>query len=406
MTNLTDHSGCDTSTGPDSLANQPVRSAVGVEVTLADGRRWLDVTAALASCLGHRPEPLLRAIEAVCGQHLGFGPPLFHDTIAAGSESQPQIDFESGGLQHLALLPSVSEAIEAAIQIVHAAAGAPSTAAVEGQAAAGGRRIITLLGADHGSTLGCRAASGRIVAATSPPLVPGFRHVAAGDLAALGKAIDDHTAAVMLAPVDWNAGGVPLAADYLQQVRRLCDQHGLWMIVDESRLPAACSGHWFFHQAAGIKPDLVVASAGWTGGLPGGWLLRGDSVETPAIAEPQQPLLAAVIQATIAEVETLGGPQGALAAIAWWSTSLAAAFDGFPFVTQWQADGLWTVIRLDFEASELSLQLARHGLHAAVSSQTTLLACPPLTLGEQLAASLFDRLRQGLESIERERIES
>src|SRR5690606_33869579 len=117
------------------------------------------------------------------------------------------------------LVPSATEANEAAIGIARVIAAAQSDSGDSG-AGTPRERIITLLGSIHGDTLACRSASGRIADQLhGGPLMAGFRHIAPGDVRALSKAVDETTAAVLLAPVDWSRGGEPFDADYLLEVR-------------------------------------------------------------------------------------------------------------------------------------------------------------------------------------------
>src|SRR5690606_32202008 len=148
----------------------------------------------------------------------------------------------------ISLLPSAAQANEWAIRI------ARTLAADREENQSSRYRIITLLGSDHGDTLACRSASGQVAGqAVGGPLAAGFQHVAPGDLRGLSKAVDTNTAAVLLSPVDWNRGGEPLPAEYLTEVRQLCDTHAALLIVDETRLPPAVSGQWFFHQTQGVE---------------------------------------------------------------------------------------------------------------------------------------------------------
>ena len=433
------------------MSNQQtaIVSANGIEITDGSGRVLIDLAAAMASSLGHRDAAVVDAILQAAGANLGSG----FDSVGPSDLRSLGEPFDS--FAAIAITPSVSEANERAIRIARQAGQLRD--AGSGDGGTGDRyRIITLLGGDHGDTLACRSAGGRIDdQAALLPLAAGFRHVAPGDARALEKAIDAQTIAILLAPVDWTRGGEPFAAEYLRQIRKICDERGLLLIVDETRLPVAISGKWFFHQAADISADIVTASAGWTGGLPGGLIFvadsahaaaihgsaaidRGDSLQnessgdddaggasefgfkvqfcgrsTMPIGETDYPLLRAVIATTAGKIVASGGPGQIADAATRWDEAWQAFVDGFEFVSGCMTVGLWAVTRFDLPVGEVRSAAEKHGLRWIQSSDTTLLACLPILDsaigGKGLSSTseeLVQKLRLTLETIERQTIES
>jgi hypothetical protein len=410
-------------------------SALGIEITSGDGTTLIDLAAAMASSLGHRDGAVVDAILRSTETNLGSG----FDSI--GPEALRSLGEPFDSFAAIKITASASEANECAIRIARAAGQS-------GDDTSGARfRIITLLGSDHGDTLACRSAGGRVEnQAALLPLAAGFRHVSPGDARAVEKAIDGQTIAVLLSPVDWSRGGEPYDGEYLRQIRKICDDRGLLMIVDETRLPAAISGNWFFHQAAEITPDIVTASAGWTGGLPGGLVFVADSAHAAAtiggtstssgddddsnddgeiagknhfwpstampIGEIDYPLLRAVIAATAEKIVATGGPGQIADAAQQWDQSWQSFVEGFEFVSGCVTAGFWAVTRFDLPVSEVRRVAQKHGLRWVESSDTTLLACLPIldrADDDNRVSSegeLFQKLRMSLETIERQTIES
>lgn len=397
-----------------------VQLSAGIEITAADGGLQLDLLAAMASSLGHRHERILSALSAVADTFLGPGA-VVNQWVEPQRERrrlEPQgWDAPFSEFAAVRLLPSASEATDLAIQLarrIGLSAEIPS-GGDRGVAARDAYRVITLLGSDLGDTLACRSASGTFERQDSlGPLVPGFRHVAAGDLRAIEKSIDAQTAAILLAPVDWNRGGAAWDAGFLPKVRELCDAKNLLLILDETRVPAAITGHWFYHQTAEIRPDIVLASAGWTGGLPGGLLLvtREDHAAIALADDPSNrgdsdyPLLLEIVRATAAGIESLGGPEGAMELTETWDAGWRELVEGFEFLADIECQGLWAVLRSDIDAHGIAAACDRAGVRLAVTSDTTLLACPPLSVTANNLTEIFARLRSGLEMVERETIES
>lgn len=395
-----------------------VRLSAGIEITTAGGAPRLDLLAAMASSLGHRHERILLALSAVADTYLGPGviPSQWvepqRQRLAPQGWDAPFSEFAT-----VRVLPSASEAIDLAIQLARriGLAGEATSRGDRGTATRDAYRVITLLGSDLGGTLAGRSASGTFERQGSlGPLVPGFRHVAPGDLRAIEKSIDSQTVAIMLAPVDWNRGGGAWDVDYLPKLRELCDAKNLLLILDETRLPAAISGRWFYYQTAEIRADVVVASAGWTGGLPGGlvMLTREDHAaiafadDSSNRGDSDYPLLLEIVRATVAGIESLGGPEQAIALADIWQVGLQELVEGFEFLADVECQGLWAVLRSDIDAHGIAAACGRAGLRVAVTTDTTLLACPPLSVTANNLTEIFTRLRSGLEMVERETIES
>ncbi len=425
------------------MDTQPAKivSSHALELTDAAERQVSDLVAALASSLGHRHRDVVGAITAACQSHLG----CWQDSAAASPLADGSEPFSA--FADTCVVPSASEANEWAIRISRSVGGlgargglAASGLSSEGRGGSERHRIVTLLGGDHGDTLACRSANGRVAdQAIGGPLAPGFRHVAPGDVRALQQAVDSTAAAVLLSPLDWNRGGEPFDSDYLLEARRICDANGALLVIDETRLPTAISGHWFFHQSHPFDADIVTASAGWTGGLPGGLVLvnqlvidRLESLE-PTLSKGQEatwgsaaaetggpfslrgagllpsrdyPVLRAIIEATATAIQQQGGPEHVRELAGQWADAWQNLTDGFEFISQTTTIGLLAVVHLDLPANDVVAAASRLGLRLLASGDTTLLACLPVNVSAQEITRTLGTLRNALETIERQTIES
>jgi acetylornithine/LysW-gamma-L-lysine aminotransferase len=117
------------------------------------------------------------------------------------------------------------------------------------------------------------------------PLVPGFSHVAYNNIEALDKAVTDETAAVILEVVQGEGGIYPASAGYMQAARRICDERGVLLIVDEIQTGFGRTGKMFAIQYFGVTPDLLTCAKSLAGGLPMGAVLIGKNVKnlTPGV---------------------------------------------------------------------------------------------------------------------------
>ena len=364
----------------------PIASSHGMTITDTRGNSVTDLVAGLASCLGHRHERIVAAVQRIAQSHLGS----VADTQA--DDDAPAIADQFPGFASALPFASSSDANEYAFYLAR-------SASVNAR-----YRVITLLGSDHGDTIALRSASGRVDAQSVGPVVPGFRHVMPGDIDAMRKAIDPVTAAICIAPVDWNRGGEPFDSSYLEAVQSLCREQNLLFMIDETRIPPGVGGTLFFHGRSSAEPDIVTASAGWCGGLPGGLTL----VRSPSVADVQrpQPPDVRLIRALILETAKTITKDKLLASIDEttdiWAATLDDLASGFDFVHRCVHAGLWTTIELDFPAADVAARARAGGLRIAVTGETTLLICPPLTAtGEQLMEAI-EPLRRTFEILERE----
>ncbi|MDC0738150.1 aspartate aminotransferase family protein [Cognatishimia sp. SS12] len=137
--------------------------------------------------------------------------------------------------------------------------------------------IIGFEGAFHGrSTAGIAAAGNEKMTHGFGPLMPGFKHVPWGDLAALQAAITETTGAVILEPVQGEGGIRPMADADLKAVREICDAAGILLILDEVQCGVGRTGKLFAHEWAGIRPDIMMVAKGIGGGFPLGAVLATE----------------------------------------------------------------------------------------------------------------------------------
>ncbi len=138
-------------------------------------------------------------------------------------------------------------------------------------------RVICCEGGFHGRTLATISAGGQEKhLAGFAPAVEGFDHVAYGNLNELRAAIGPETAAVLVEPIQGEGGLRAASADYLKGLRRVCDEYGLLMFLDEVQCGMGRSGRLFAHEYAGIEPDIVATAKGLGGGFPVGACLAKE----------------------------------------------------------------------------------------------------------------------------------
>jgi putrescine aminotransferase len=159
-----------------------------------------------------------------------------------------------GDLQYSFFTNSGAEAVEGAIKLARLSTGRPG--------------IIAMQEAFHGKTLGALSATGRAYYRTPfEPLVPGFTHVPFGDAGAVDAAIGPETGAVMLEPIQGEAGVVIPPPGYLRRVREICDRRGVLLIADEIQTGLGRTGRLFCVEHEDVTPDIMTLAKALGGGV-------------------------------------------------------------------------------------------------------------------------------------------
>jgi acetylornithine aminotransferase len=142
-------------------------------------------------------------------------------------------------------------------------------------------RVIAAQGAFHGRTMGALSLTGQ-PSKREPflPLIKGVKHVPYGDIEAMRKAVTKKTAMVIIEPIMGEAGVVVPPADYLQQLRQMCDDKGSLLVIDAVQTGMGRTGDWFGYEYSGITPDVITLAKGLGGGLPlGAMIALGKAAE-------------------------------------------------------------------------------------------------------------------------------
>jgi acetylornithine/N-succinyldiaminopimelate aminotransferase len=239
----------------------------GARVFDSEGRVYLDFVSGIAvNTLGHAHPALVKAISEQAKTMLHCSN-LYH--IPRQTELAEKLTVLSG-LDRAFFCNSGAEANEAAIKLArkfHYDQGSSR------------RTVISATQSFHGRLLSTLAATGQDkVKVGFDPLPPGFLHVPLNDIEALMSVVNEQTAAILLEPLQ-GEGGVNLAdMAYLQAVRKLCDKHGILLILDEVQTGIGRCGTMFAFEQASIRPDILTLAKGLGGGVPIGCMLAGETV--------------------------------------------------------------------------------------------------------------------------------
>jgi len=223
----------------------------------ADDKRYLDFVQGWAvNCLGHSPRVIVEALESQARRLINASPAFYNEPMA----KLATLIAETSGLGDVFLCNSGAEANEGAIKLARKWGARHRGGAFE---------IITMEHAFHGRTLATMSASGKPGWDTLfEPKVPGFPKVPLGDLEAVRRAITPMTTAVMLEPIQGEAGVLMAGDDWLRDLRQLTREAGILLIVDEIQTGIGRTGRLFGYEHAGIQPDIMTLGKGLGGGVP------------------------------------------------------------------------------------------------------------------------------------------
>ena len=252
----------------------PVRAVKGEGVWLYDesGKRYLDLVAGVAvNGLGHAHPKLVKALSEQLSTLIHCSN-LYEIPLAEAAAARIA---ELSGMDKVFFCNSGCEANEAAIKLARLWGNKKGV---------NNPNIIVAEKSFHGRTMATLSATGNSkIQAGFAPLVSGFVHVPYNDIAAIEAqaALHPNTVAVLVEPVQGEGGVNVPSVQYLQELRKLCDQHGWLLMLDEIQTGIGRTGTWFAHQHAGILPDVMTLAKGLGSGVPvGACVARGQAAET------------------------------------------------------------------------------------------------------------------------------
>ena len=232
-----------------------------------EGRRYLDwVQGWAVNCLGHSPIEVSEALTRQAATLINPSPAFYNEPAIELAELLTRHSV----FDHVFFASSGAEANEGAIKL----------ARKWGQVHKhGAHEIITFVNAFHGRTLATMSASGKPGWDTKfAPQVAGFPKAQLNDLESVRRLINDNSVAIMLEPIQGEAGVIPASREFLQALRALCDEHQLLLIFDEVQTGCGRTGPLFAYEDSGIEPDIMTLGKGIGGGTPLSALLARKDV--------------------------------------------------------------------------------------------------------------------------------
>ncbi|MBB4843880.1 acetylornithine aminotransferase [Paucibacter oligotrophus] len=354
-----------------------------------NGRRYLDGLGGIAvNTLGHAHPRLVPALQEQVAQLIHTSN-YYHVPL---QEALAAKLCELSGLSVAFFCNSGLEANEAALKIARKFGHDRGNANPE---------LLVFDGAFHGRSIATLSATANPkIHAGFGPLVPGFVRVPLNDIAAVEAALKAHPniTGIFLETIQGEGGVNPARIEFLQALRRVCDQHDILLMLDEVQCGIGRTGKWFAHQWAGIQPDVMPLAKGLGSGVPIGAVVCG-----PRAAKVMQPgnhgttfggnplaMRAGVETLKIMLEDDLLNNAAQVGAVL--KTALQEGLNGVAGVVEIRGQGLMLGIELDRPCGALLLRAAEAGLMISVTADRVVRLVPPLILSadeaRQIAALL------------------
>lgn len=363
----------------DTYRRWPIELTSGSGATLIDaqGRSYLDLVAGIAvASVGHAHPSVSAAIAEQAGR-------LVHVSNLYRTGPQEELAARlaelTGGMLAF-FCNSGAEAIECALKLARkwgrANKGPDAT------------QVIAAQGSFHGRTLGALAATGQPEKQVAfLPMLEGFTHVPFGDVASLVAAMDKDVAAVLLEPIQGEAGVLVPPDEYLQTARALCDEYHSLLVLDEIQTGLGRTGKWFAHEHYGVTPEVLCVAKALAAGLPMGACLAVPEVAATfghgdhATTFGGGPVQSAAALATLDVIETEDLLSNAVVAGQKLAEGLDAIFGGRGEV---RGLGLLLAVELDEPiAREFVSRALERGVLINNATESVLRFTPPLVITVQ-----------------------
>ena len=353
----------------------------------AEGKRYLDAISGIAVCaLGHSHAGFIKAVQDQVAT-------LVHTSNLYGVPLQKQLAEKlcgMSGMDRVFFCNSGAEANEAQIKLARMF-GHSKGINVPG--------IIVMEGAFHGRTMGALTAthSNRHQNGFAP-FLDGFYRVPFNDIAAVAKMINSHDniVAVLVEPIQGEGGVVMPSADYLTDLRHLCDEHDMLLMLDEVQTGNGRTGRYFAYQHNNILPDVLSTAKGLGNGFPiGACLAQGRAAEifqpghhattfggSPLACAAALAVIDAIVAENLLENATVMGDR--------IKFGLSLRLKDAAHVKAVRGKGLMIGIELDQPCAELTARALEQGLLINVTADRTIRLLPPLILSDDDARHLVD----------------
>ena len=349
----------------------------GVYLYDTDGRKYLDFAAGIAVCaLGYSNEAhktaLKNQVDALLHtSNLYYNPPIIKAAEAV---------VKASGMDRVFFTNSGTEAIEGAIK-----AAKKYAFTRDGHA---GHEIIAMKHSFHGRSIGALSVTGNAhYQEPFEPLMPGVKFADYNDLESVKALVTDKTCASIMETVQGEGGIYPADADFLQGVRRLCDDKDILLILDEIQCGMGRTGKMFAWQDYGVKPDIMTAAKALGCGVPVGAFMMTQKVADKSLAPGDHgttyggnPFVGAAVSAVFEQFEKLNILDHVNELTPYLEAELDKLVEKYDCLTARRGKGFMQGLECTLPVGQVSAKALENGLIVITAGSNVLRFVPPLVI--------------------------
>lgn len=349
----------------------------GVYLYDTDGRKYLDFAAGIAVCaLGYSNEAhktaLKNQVDALLHtSNLYYNPPIIKAAEAV---------VKASGMDRVFFTNSGTEAIEGAIK-----AAKKYAFTRDGHA---GHEIIAMKHSFHGRSIGALSVTGNAhYQEPFEPLMPGVKFADYNDLESVKALVTDKTCAVIMETVQGEGGIYPADADFLQGVRRLCDDKDILLILDEIQCGMGRTGKMFAWQDYGVKPDIMTSAKALGCGVPVGAFMMTQKVADKSLAPGDHgttyggnPFVGAAVSAVFEQFEKLNILDHVNELTPYLEAELDKLMEKYDCLTARRGKGFMQGLECTLPVGQVSAKALENGLIVITAGSNVLRFVPPLVI--------------------------
>ncbi|MCR4656660.1 MAG: aspartate aminotransferase family protein [Lachnospiraceae bacterium] len=364
----------------------------GVRLYDVDGKEYLDFFAGIAvHALGYGNREYKEALKAQIDKITHTSNLFYNEPAVNAARSLTELT----GLERVFFTNSGAEAIEGAVK-----AARKYSYVKDGHT---DHEIIAMEHSFHGRTMGALSVTGT-KAYRDPflPMIGNIRYAVFNELESVEALINEKTCAVILETIQGEGGIVPGTSEFIKGVRKLCDEKGLLMIIDEVQCGMGRSGKMFAYEEYGVKPDILTLAKGLGSGVPVGAFLMTEKTAQSSLTAGDHgstyggnPFACAAVNAVLDQFEKLDILENVGKAGAYLSEKLAELKNQYSFIKDVRGRGLIQGIELDetVKASDVCNKALENGLVVISASGNVIRLIPPLIITKEDIDEMLEKLK-------------
>ncbi len=364
----------------------------GVRLYDVDGKEYLDFFAGIAvHALGYGNREYKEALKAQIDRITHTSNLFYNEPAINAARSLTKLT----GLERVFFTNSGAEAIEGAVK-----AARKYSYVKDGHT---DHEIIAMEHSFHGRTMGALSVTGT-KAYRDPflPMIGNIRYAVFNELDSVEALINEKTCAVILETIQGEGGIVPGTSEFIKGVRKLCDEKGLLMIIDEVQCGMGRSGKMFAYEEYGVKPDILTLAKGLGSGVPVGAFLMTEKTAQSSLTAGDHgstyggnPFACAAVNAVLDQFEKLDILENVRKTGAYLSEKLAELKNQYSFIKDVRGRGLIQGIELDesVKASEVCKKALENGLVVITASGNVIRLIPPLVITQEDIDEMSEKLK-------------